>query len=146
MSEHEIAGVMGRYAHNGAGAISGKHVIADIYRYALSIQTVDGITPCENSRLFFFHRQPVNLRGLPGFGDVLVDSLLILGRGQARNQRVLRGQHDECHTEDSVYTGSEGADLFFLQSRFRYIKAYLYSLAAANPILLHRQDLFWPFF
>ena len=135
---------MGRDAHDDARAVAHQHVITYQDRHTFTVQQVRCIRSGVDACLFFLSRQTLDF-GLP---LSLLDIVLHLGTAlrsrQLLDQRVLRSEHDERHTEDRVDTRRVRRDRLLFQSVLGDVEVDIDALASTDPVGLHRVDLLRP--
>ena len=132
--EFKIPVVVARHAHDGAGAVAHQHVIGDPDRDFFSVDRIDGVSAGENAGLGARDIQAVDLRLALRLADVGLHFAAPLRGGDARHQRVFRGQHDEGGAEQGVRPGGEDTDALFAAG---HGEIDLGPLAAADPVALH---------
>ena len=142
--ELEVPLVVGRNAHDGAGAVVHQGVVGDEDGRLPAVQPVDGADAEKDPRLLLLRGHTLDLRLPPGGFDVSPDFVAPLRGGHGLDQRMLGGQHHEGDSEDGIDSGGEGAQLLLLQPQVGNVEADLHTLAASHPVALHGQDLLGP--
>ncbi len=126
--------------HDRAGSVAHHYVIGDPYRNLFIIYRIDGICACKDAGFLFFGRLPLYRALTLSQFFILLNSLLLTGRSELFDQRMLGSQHHKTRTPKSVGTGGIDNDLV----TFLGLEADFSAFAAAYPVLLHKLDGFGP--
>ena len=146
LGELVVPFVMGRHAHDGAGAIVDEDVVRDPDRNLLAVEWIDGVAAGIDAMLFDF----ANVADFPGLA-LLGNQLINRGAehvvifGQPSHQRMLRGELQRCRAENSVDTrGEDGDRRMFRIGRAIDLEIHQGAFAPADPVALHGTDFFRP--
>ena len=108
LREGEVALVVGRNGHDGAGAVLDQHVVGDPDRDRLVVDRVDHVAPREDARLDLVGVHAIGDRRSGAAADVGHHLVLALAAAdQVLHQRVLGRQHEEGRAEQRVGAGRE---------------------------------------
>ena len=109
--ELEVALVVARHGHDGAGAVLHQHVVGDPDRDLLAGGRVDGVAAGEDAGLLpLAHLAGDQVLRRGGLAVRLDRRRAASARDQAVHQRVLGRQHHEGGAEDGVGPGGEDPD------------------------------------
>ena len=157
LRELEVAVVVGGHGHDGAGAVADEDVVGDPDRDGLAGDGVDRVAAGEDAGLGLGQVGAVQVALARGLLAVLRDGVLLLRRGDAVDQRVLRGQHHVRRAEEGVGAGGVDPDDVLggrggegARGPGRGLAADedgevdLRALAAADPVALHVADRLRP--
>ena len=100
--ELEVALVVRRHRHDGAGAVAHEHVVADPDRDRRVVHRVHGVGAGEDAGLLLLGAQALDLALAPRLVLVGDDGVALLGHRQLVDQRVLRRQHHVGGAEERV--------------------------------------------
>ena len=138
--EGEVALVVRRHGHDGAGAVAHQHVVGDPDGDALAVDRVDGIGAGEDAGLLLVGGRALDLALAGGLGRVRLHRGALLGVVIGVHQRMLRRQHHEGRAPQRV--GPRGEDLQRVAGL--RVEDDLGALAAADPVGLHGLDALGP--
>ena len=108
--ELEVAVVVPRHGHDGAGAVLHQHVVGDPDRDLLARGRIDRVPAGEDAGLLALAHLAGDQVLRRGGLAVRVHRAPLVGRDQAVHQRVLGREHHEGGAEDGVGPGGEDAD------------------------------------
>ena len=133
---------MGGHGHDGPAAVARQHVVGHVDRHARAVDRVDRIRAGEDAIAAGLQAVQFTAAGrVVTVGRHLGDSLW---RRDALHQRVLRGQHGEGQTVDSVGSGGVDGEARVGAVYPIYHHLELDPLATPDPVTLHGQDVFRP--
>ena len=133
--ELEVARVVRRHAHHGAGAVLEQHVVGDPHRDLLARRRIRDRPAQRDARLLAVLVAAL-LRRL---GQRAVHVLVHLRRvAQAQHVRVLGREHEEGGAEERVGPGREDR---VVDPELLAAKDHLGALGAADPVPLHRDHV-----
>ena len=84
-SKGKVPVIVGRHAHNRAGAVGGQHIVGGENGNALAVQAVDGVGTQGNAGLFLVGGQALDFRSAAGLADIFLDRRPLFRRGQGRH-------------------------------------------------------------
>ena len=136
LREGEVALVVGRHRHDGAGAVGRQDVVGDPDRDLLAVDGVRRGRAGGDAGLILCELGPFEIA--LGARRLLIrrDRRALSGRRQVGDQRVLGRQDHVRRAVERVGTGGEDADLLAGDGRRRR-EGHLGPLAAADPVALH---------
>ncbi len=107
--ELEVALVVGRHGHDGAGAVGGEHIVGDPDGDRLVVHRIEGVAAGEDAGLFLGQLGAVQLALGGGLVAVGSHRVSILRRGEALDKRMLGGDHHVGGAEQRVGPGGVNA-------------------------------------
>ena len=139
--ELEVALVVGRHRHDGAGAVAHEHVVADPDGDRRVVHRVHGVGAGEDAGLLLLGAQALDLALAARLVLVGDHGVALPGHRELVDQRVLRRQHHVGGAEQRVGARREHREhvVAALQA-----EVDLGALAATDPVGLHELDLLGP--
>ena len=137
--EGEVPLVVGGDGHDRAGAVGHEHVVGDPDGDAGAVEGIDGVGAREGARLLTFGGEAFDLGHAGGRGDVRLDGLALLLRGDALDEMVLGGKHHEGGAVDGVGARGEHAQ-GLIDTVDIDREAEGGALGAPDPVPLHGGD------
>ena len=143
-SKLEVALVMSWYTHNRSSTIAHQHVVSNPNRYFLTIQRISDIAASEDARLILLGAHALDLGHTLCLFDILCHRSLLIGCRNLLDPRMFWSHYKESSTINRVGPRRKHRNGFLFainlgaETNFR-------TLAAPNPVLLHRHGLFGPF-
>ena len=149
-----VARIVRGYRHDGAGTVTGQHVVCDEDRDALAGDRVGGIGAQEYAGLFLvFLALQVRLRcdiravGLDGFlrvivavGPALIHVIVVRNGGQEGiDKLMLRCQDHVFRAKERIWARGKHVDAVAFRR-----EGYLRTAGATDPVALHGLDLLRP--
>ena len=131
--EGVVAAVVRGDGHDGAGAVAGEDVVAYPHWHFLAREGVDCVAAGEDAGDAAVDHT-LALGAVADGCEVLVDGLLLLGRGELRHILAFGSEHHECDAEDGV--GSCGEDFEVDVVAAVDLEVHLGTLGAAYPVAL----------
>ena len=107
----EVALVVCGDGHDGAGSVAGEDVVSDPDRDVFAIYGIEGVSASEDAGFWAIIGGAVLLRCATCGIDVGIHSGLLLRGCNRGNQRVFRGQDEECGTPEGVGACGENGDV-----------------------------------
>ena len=142
LREREVALVVRRHRHDGAGAVLDQHVVGDPDLDRLVVDGVDDVAPGEHAGLDLAGVHAVGHRRAGRAAHVRHHLVLAVGAAdEVLHQRVLGRQHEEGGAEQRVGTGREDRDV---DAEVVLPEDHLGALRAADPVALHGQHALGP--
>ena len=144
--EREVTLVVGGNGHDRAGPVAGQHVVRDPDRDAGAVDRVDRVRAQWDARLLAIGRETLDLRLVARTGDVRLHLRAPVGRGELRDQRMLRCEDHERRPEERVGPCREHAQL--VAARLMVVRRgredNLGTFGPADPVRLHDPDRLGP--
>ena len=136
----EVARVMGRHRHDGAGAVGHQHVVGDPDRDLLVVDRVDRIGAGEHAALLAARGLALDVGLAGGGGHVLLDLRAPVRRSELGDQRMLGREHHEGGAPQRVGAGGEHLQRVAPLGPERHVGAF----AAPDPVGLQGTDALRP--
>ena len=144
LCEGEVALVVRGHAHDSARTVPEECVVGDPDRHLCVVKLVAAVGAGEDPGLFSFGTQAFDIRLAPRLFHVRLDLRLLLRRGDLGDERVFRRQHHRGDAEDRVGPRRKYAYLVLVDAVDFQRERDFKTLGAADPVSLHRDDLFGP--
>ncbi len=143
LREFEVSLVVRGDGHDGAGAVGHEHVVRDPDGDTAAVEGIDRVGAGEHARLFALGREALDFRLAARLHAVGIEGVAAVGRGDALDQRVFRGEDHEGGAIDRVRACGEDAKRFIDAG---HVDAELErrALGAADPVGLHHLDALGP--
>jgi hypothetical protein len=139
--EIEVALVVSRDGHDGAGSVRSEHVIGDPDGNRFAVHGIDACASREHARFFLFGRGAVDFGFLPRPFRIGFHIMLFFRRGEQGNHGVFGRQNHVGDAPQRIRPRREHLD-GFIPARDR--KPYPCARAFADPVPLHDFGLLGP--
>ena len=133
---------MGRYGHDGAGAVFIKDIVRDPDRHSFAGERMDGIAAGEHAQLFRRFRRAVDVVLVLHLFNESADLIgLRIAFDQLRHEGMFRREHHVGDAVHRVHAGRVDGDRIVHAFHF---EGELRARGTADPVALHRLDAFRP--
>ena len=141
VGELEVALVVGRHRHHRAGAVAHQHEVGDPYRHFLAADRMAGVNAGKDALLF--HGGDVRFRHAGALAFVHEGGHFRVALGGRAGQRVVGGHRHIADAHQGVRAGGVDPQQF-IAPRPLDGEVQLHPFGTADPVFLHRLDLFRP--